>query len=201
MINTMLPALALVICGCATAAPLVENGDDVMLYKDAQQPIEKRLDDLMGRMTLEEKVGQMVLLLGGSSSVRSEHLTAEEFVDPEVLKKYSNDNVLKQVSNGMCGTMLQVFSLKRGNLIQAYARKSRLGIPVLVGTDAIHGNGYSKDPATIFATPIGQASSFDLDMVKRIAAATAIELRATGQQWNYSPKGLEPFYEARFCKR
>lgn len=161
--------------------------EEILPYKNPSLPIEVRLEDLMGRMTLEEKVGQMIMLRGGRSEVRSEHLTAQELIDPEILKKYSDDDVLQMVSHGMCGTMLQVFSLQQANLIQAYARRSRLGIPVLVGTDAIHGNGYTEDSATIFATPIGQASSFDLDMVNRISAATAREMRATGEQWNFSP--------------
>ena len=64
--------------------------------------------------------------------------------------------------------------------------KSRLQIPLLIGIDAIHGNGLCEG-ATIYPTPIGQASTFNPELVKKAARETALEIRATGAHWAFAP--------------
>ncbi|MBX2810388.1 MAG: glycoside hydrolase family 3 C-terminal domain-containing protein [Myxococcales bacterium] len=91
------------------------------------------------------------------------------------------------VRAGRVGSFLKVPGLLEANYLQKQAESSRLGIPLLIGTDAIHGHGMDVAAATIYPTPIGLAATFDTDLVKRIAQQTAAEMRATGFHWTFSP--------------
>ncbi|MBA2279140.1 glycoside hydrolase family 3 C-terminal domain-containing protein [Candidatus Saccharibacteria bacterium] len=143
------------------------------LYKQSGQPIESRVQDLLGRMTLEEKIGQMAL------------------VDKNSLKK------IEDVSRYYLGGMLSGAGAKpdintpQGWLdmvseIKSQADNSRLRIPILYGIDANHGHSNVLG-ATIFPHAIGLGASRDADLVTAVAKATAAELTATGVNWNFSP--------------
>ncbi|XAR60231.1 Glucan 1,3-beta-glucosidase [Bertholletia excelsa] len=146
---------------------------DLMKYKDPNQPINKRIKDLMKRMTLAEKIGQMTQidrinatvqimkdysigsLLSGGGSVPLPHATAEDWVN-------------------------MVNEFQKGSL------SSRLGIPMIYGIDAVHGHN-NVYKATIFPHNIGLGATRDPDLVKRIGAATAREVRATGIPYAFAP--------------
>ncbi len=143
------------------------------LYKQADQAVELRVADLLARMTLEEKIGQMSLV-DKNSLIRTEDVS-----------RYNLGAVLsgagaKPDSNTPEGW------LDLTQKITAEAAKSRLGIPILFGTDANHGHG-NVPSATIFPHAIGLGATNDPELVKKIAVATSDELRATGINWNYSP--------------
>ena len=158
------------------------------LYLDARAPVQARLDDLMKRMTLDEKIGQLVHLRGMAEvKERSEFLARVEFLDRELTRAVSRDELAAAIVGGRVGSLLQVSGLKEANVLQKLALESRLKIPLLIATDAIHGNGYTRDEATIFPTPLAMTSSFDEDLLRRVARATAREMRAVGYQWNFSP--------------
>ena len=95
-----------------------------------------------------------------------------------------------QISNvieeGKVGSFLHVTDPDEANRLQQYASESRLGIPLLIGIDAIHGNGLVKG-ATIYPSPIGMASTWNLDLVRRSSIETAREVRANGAHWAFSP--------------
>jgi len=157
-------------------------------YLNAELPIKQRLDDLLARMTLEEKVGQLVHLKGSSElGERSELLVNEDFLDEEARTRVSRNVLAGHILNGRVGSMLQVRGARESNAIQKLALNSRLKIPILIGTDATHGNGYSRDDATIFPSPLGMTSAFDVDLLRRVARVTAVEMRAVGYNWNFSP--------------
>ena len=141
-------------------------------YLDAQLSPEQRVDDLMSRMTLEEKVGQMNQSLGRDALERTR---------PEQLEVMFQD-----LRAGRIGSFLMVPDIEEGNELQAIAEKTRLKIPVLNAIDAIHGHCL-YDGATVFPTSIGLASSWNEQLVERTQVATAAEMRATGYHWAFFP--------------
>lgn len=129
-------------------------------YLDPTLPTAERVADLMGRMTLPEKVGQM-LQLNAREGVR--HLVEDMYVGS--ILHASPERVLEAV---------------------ALAERSRLGIPLLVAEDCIHGHSFWEG-ATIYPTQLGMAATWDPALVERVARATAVEVSATGIHWTFSP--------------
>jgi beta-glucosidase len=129
-------------------------------YLDPALPVEDRVRDLLGRMTVEEKVGQML------------QLDARDDVDDHVLRR-------------LTGSLLHASPEK---LAQAHAAvdRTRLRIPLLIGEDCIHGHSFWVG-ATIFPTQLGMAATWDPALVERVARATAVEAAATGTHWTFSP--------------
>lgn len=123
------------------------------------------IDELMAKMTVEEKLGQMNLLPGTSAT------TGEE----------KNSPLLQLVAEGKLGTVLNQKGVEGIRLLQDAAKKSRLGIPVLVGMDVIH--GYE----TIFPIPLAMSCSWDLNAIEQAARIAAKEATADGICWTYSP--------------
>ncbi|XP_017247278.1 uncharacterized protein LOC108218713 [Daucus carota subsp. sativus] len=144
-----------------------------MKYKDPKQPINVRIKDLMMRMSLEEKIGQMVQIDRTVASY-------------EVMKNYSIGSLLsgggsvpaENASAGMWVDMINGF--QKGSLA------SRLGIPMIYGIDAVHGNN-NVYGATIFPHNVGLGATRDPILVKKIGAATALEARATGIPYVFAP--------------
>ncbi|GAB2285654.1 hypothetical protein Dimus_020095 [Dionaea muscipula] len=163
--------LILFLCVCKSKAE--ESKELVLLYKDPKQPTEKRIKDLLKRMTLAEKIGQM-------TQIERINATAD------VMKKYGIGSVL---SGG--GSVPKVNATAKDwvdmvNGIQNGALSTRLGIPMIYGIDAVHGNN-NVYKATIFPHNIGLGATRDPDLVKRIGEATALEIRATGIPYTFAP--------------
>nr|WP_241744231.1 glycoside hydrolase family 3 N-terminal domain-containing protein [Cellulosimicrobium arenosum] len=131
-----------------------------MPYLDPALPVEARVEDLIGRMTLPEKVGQML------------QLDARDGVGPLVEDKH-------------VGSLLHA---SPENVLEAHrlTDATRLRIPLLVAEDCIHGHSFWVG-ATIFPTQLGMAATWDPDLVERVARATAVEVAATGIHWTFSP--------------
>lgn len=133
-----------------------------MPYKNPDLPVEERIADLLGRMTLEEKVGQMMQL-----DARSADLD-------------------ELIVNRHVGSVLHTRPEDLPRVVEAVDTKTRLNIPVLIGDDCIH--GYSFWPgATIFPEQLGMAVSWDPEKVQAAGRATAEEVSATGVHWTFSP--------------
>jgi len=90
------------------------------------------------------------------------------------------------IKKGEIGSFLHVVDPKEANQLQQYASESRLGIPLIIGIDAIHGNGLVNG-STIYPSPLTMASSWNLDLVRQSSVETALEMRATGSQWTFTP--------------
>ncbi|ESR58911.1 hypothetical protein CICLE_v10014537mg [Citrus x clementina] len=142
-------------------------------YKDPKQPVAVRVKDLLGRMSLEEKIGQMVQIDRTIATV-------------QFLKDYSIGSVL---SGGGSTPLPQASAADWINMINDFQRgslASRLGIPMIYGIDAVHGHNNVYN-ATIFPHNVGLGATRDPELVKRIGAATALEVRATGIPYVFAP--------------
>lgn len=129
-------------------------------YLDATLPIDARVADLLARMTVEEKVGQMM------------QLDARDGVEGHILRTH-------------VGSILHT-SPERLAEAHDLTGRTRLRIPLLVGEDCIHGHSFFVG-ATIFPTQLGMASSWDAGLIEQVARATAVEVAATGVHWTFSP--------------
>ena len=130
------------------------------------QAIERKVDALLKRMTLEEKVGQL------------HQLSGRELTGPANDK---NTNILSDIKSGKVGSMLNVKGVAETRQIQAVALQSRLKIPLLFSLDVIH--GYK----TIFPVPLGEAASWDLPAIELSAHIAAREAAASGIHWTFAP--------------
>ena len=159
-------------------------------YKNADLSDEARLEDLLSRMTLAEKIGQMSQYVGPKHIARSEkNLTLEEMKASDAFGMYPSlhsSQIPDVIRAGRIGSFLHVTDPEEANLLQRYASESRLGIPLLIGIDAIHGNGLVRG-ATIYPSPITMASSWNLDLVRQSSVETAREVRVSGSQWTFTP--------------
>ncbi|PWA61726.1 glycoside hydrolase family 3 C-terminal domain-containing protein [Artemisia annua] len=146
--------------------------DDV-IYKDPKQPIAARLKDLLGRMTVEEKIGQMVQI---------ERIAAT----PDIMKHYYIGSLLSGGGSVPNPHATVTDWINMVNEFQNGSLSSRLGIPMIYGIDAVHGHNNVIN-ATIFPHNIGLGATRDPDLVKRIGSATASEVRATGIPYAFAP--------------
>jgi beta-glucosidase len=177
------------ILACQTAFK-VQNGGDTPVYLDPKAPVDKRVKDLMARMTFEEKVAQMCQYVGlDHMRVAEKKLSVEEMKKSDAQGFYVglfSDDVAKMVTEGKIGSFLHVVTPEEANLLQGLAQKSRLKIPLLIGIDAIHGNGLVSG-ATIYPTPITMAATWDDQLTYVASRQTALEMRATGSHWAFTP--------------
>lgn len=141
-------------------------------YKDATRPVEERVDDLLGRMTTNEKIGQMALVEKNSVFLNSD------------IARFGIGAILSGGGGGPDSNTPEGWLEMIGSFQDA--AKSGLGIPLLYGVDAVHGHS-NVFGATIFPHQIGLGASGDADLVRRIGAITAEEMAVTGANWNFSP--------------
>ena len=156
-------------------------------YKDPTQPIEKRVESLLSQMTLEEKVGQMNQFCGVEHVSQKDKKAQADNQDAQGFYPGINaDTLRKWTREGRIGSYLHVLTAEEANELQALAMESRLGIPLIFGIDAIHGNCLAPNN-TSYPTSIGLASSFDTEMAYKIARQTALEMRAMNMHWTFNP--------------
>lgn len=167
------------------------SGRNAPLYQDAAAPVEQRVDDLLGRMTLDEKIVQLTTVW----TRKQEIFTANNDFDPAEAHKVFPDGIGHMARpSDLRGTgdpfetpyrdAKQTVALV--NAIQKYAIKStRLGIPVLFHEEGLH--GYAARDATSFPQAIALASSWDPDLLTRVFTVAAREMRARGVQMVLAP--------------
>jgi beta-glucosidase len=171
-----------------------QNALKLEIDRDNSQKIEA----LLKRMTLEEKVGQMTQLAIG---MISKGQNQEIQIDPEKLEKA----VVRYGVGSILNVSEQALTPDKWHdtirQIQEAAKKTRLGIPVIYGIDSIHGANYVQG-ATLFPQEIGMAATWNPELMKRGSEIAAMETRAAGIPWSFSPVldiGRQPlwprFYE------
>ncbi|WP_233358923.1 glycoside hydrolase family 3 protein [Thermomonospora amylolytica] len=164
----------------AVAGPLVavpaapSAAETTPVYLNARMPVERRVADLLGRMTLEEKIGQMT--------------QAERAAVTDDPTKVATQRLGSLLSGGgsVPADNTPAGWVKMVNTFQEQALQTRLKIPLIYGIDAVHGHG-NVHGATIFPHNVGLGATRDPRLVERIGRATAEEVRATGIPWNFSP--------------
>jgi beta-glucosidase len=212
-------ALAFMLCAQTFCLPLqltcaVTQGDtparatelpdsDLFFQQAARTPApphdnSARVEALLRQMTLAEKIGQMTQLeIGMVTTGRDQTIQ----IDPAKLEKavvqYGVGSLLNVNSQALPPAKWHELL----NQIQAASQRTRLKIPVLYGIDSIHGANYVQG-ATLFPQEIGMAATWDPQLMQRLAEVTAVETRAAGIPWTFSPVldlGRQPlwprFYE------
>jgi beta-glucosidase len=143
-------------------------------YLNPALPVAKRVEDLMARMTLEEKVGQMTMAERGDVTEDPTRVTTL------MLGALLSGGGSVPADNTPAGWADMV------DMFQERALQTRLQIPILYGVDSVHGHG-NLDGATVFPHNIGLGSTGDPKLVERIEHVVAEETRATGPQWSFAP--------------
>lgn len=177
----------------------------------AQDNVEKRIENLLSKMTLEEKIGQMnqvsffavddkaiaqyseddmntflerMGIAGGQGQKKPSQMTKTEKVAliRQAAAQMLDNSIIQPVKAGGIGSLLNVTDPEMVNKLQKEAMEnSRLGIPLIIGRDVIHGF------KTIFPIPLGQAASFSPQVVEEGARVAAVEARSTGVTWTFAP--------------
>ena len=128
--------------------------------------VDPRVDSLIRIMTLDEKIGQMVLFTS----------------DWDVTGPTIREGYLDDIRSGRCGNIFNAYTVDYISELQRVAvEESRLGIPLMFGYDVVHGH------KTIFPIPLGESCSWDLDLIRRSASASAAEAAASGLNWTFAP--------------
>lgn len=129
--------------------------------------MDQKVNSLLEKMTIDEKIGQLNLLTPGGGVATGAVVS---------------DNVQQKIKDGKVGGLFGVSGPEKIKIAQEYAvNDTRLGIPLLIGSDVIH--GYK----TTFPIPLGSASSWDMELLKQTAQVAAKEATADGINWNFSP--------------
>ncbi|MDZ7721277.1 MAG: glycoside hydrolase family 3 N-terminal domain-containing protein [candidate division KSB1 bacterium] len=139
------------------------------LYKNPDLPVQNRVEDLLQRMNLEQKVGQMC-----------------QYARSEVYQNLDEDDFVQLIKEGKVGTFLTITDPRITTRLQKTAVNSQLGIPLLFATDAIHGVAMVSG-ATVYPTPLTLASSWNEAITEEIARQTAVEMKEIGLHWTFSP--------------
>ncbi|KAJ3703385.1 hypothetical protein LUZ61_007090 [Rhynchospora tenuis] len=143
------------------------------LYKDPMQPVEARVKDLLSRMTLQEKAAQMAQI-------------ERRVATPTALTDLAIGSVLSAGgSSPRDGATAEEWA-DMVDQMQRWALASRLGVPIIYGSDAVHGHN-NLFGATIFPHNVGLGATRDKELARRIGEVTALEVRASGIQWTFAP--------------
>ena len=135
------------------------------VYEDPAQPVNKRVNDLLKRMTLDEKIGQ---LWQSDTPADADKVLADKLR-------------AGQISSFLGGSYVIETPILRDKIQRVAVEQSRLGIPVIFGHDAIHGF------RTIFPIPLGEACAWDPQLFQRTQTISARECTAAGIDWTFSP--------------
>jgi beta-glucosidase len=163
------------------AAPSAQAEGALPMYLDPAASVDARAADLLSRMTLEERAGQMIQ-------------PEKANITPEEVKQYFIGSVLSGGGSFPSGKQQDSTRENWQTLIDSYqdgALSTRLGIPLLYGVDGVHGHNNVKG-ATLFPHNIGLGAANNAELVKQIGAATAKEIRATGANWDFAPTIAAP---------
>lgn len=183
-----------VILSAVASAGSILSAKSKEIYKDPKAPVEKRVKDLLSRMTLEEKIWQITQGVYGGYDNPNNILGV-------------NRNTVPYIGSVIC----HATSAQMTNLLQKKAVDStRLGIPILVGMDIIHGN------RTVYPIPLAQGASFNPNLAYQASRVAARESYDVGIHWTFSPMidithdprwgrvmeayGEDPYVNARFCE-
>lgn len=142
-----------------------DDKQKISIYKDKKIPIEKRIKDLLSQMTIEEKILQTNQLTYGKNANANNIEASKKAIRPEI-----GSLIYRSIS-----------PVYRNEIMRKAMQESRLGIPILMGFDVIHGY------RTIYPIPLAQACSWNPDLVTKASAVAAKESKLSGVDWTFSP--------------
>ncbi|MFB9236913.1 glycoside hydrolase family 3 protein [Plantactinospora siamensis] len=173
LVTSLVPAQA---AGAATGPTATTGaaGAGSPLYLDAHRPVDQRVEDLLRRMTLTEKIGQMT---------QAERAAVD--ADPTLVAQWQLGSVLSGGGSTPASNTPAAW-VEMVNRYQEQALSTRLHIPMIYGIDAVHGHG-NVYGATVFPQNIGLGATRDPGLAERVGHATAAEVRATGIPWDFAP--------------
>ena len=168
------------------------NAKDKYPYQNANLPVDQRVEDLLSRMTLEEKAGQIVCLMGWDSyQINGKKVAVSDKFKHEVDSLHvgmywavfrADPWTRKTIANGLNPTL----AAQAANAMQRYAvEKTRLGIPIFLAEEAPH--GHMAIGATVFPTGLGMAATWSRDMMQKTGAIIGKEVRSQGGHISYGP--------------
>ena len=159
-------------------------------YLNPKLDIDTRLDLLMAQMSLEDKVYQMNQFVGIEHMKKAEKdLTEADLANNDTQGFYKgvfSKDVEAMTKAGKIGSFLHVLTPEEANYLQELAEQSPLKIPLLIGIDAIHGNALVSG-TTVYPSPITLASTWNNELLYDVGKQTALEMRATGSHWTFTP--------------
>ncbi len=170
----MKPFLSLLFATLLTVLCLTTNAQTI--YKDSNQPISKRVSDLLSKMTLEEKVAQVMLSKNIMWDENGDIKTKES---KQILNK--GIGMLWLDKQFVAERMVEIYNASQKFLME----ESRLGIPALVFGEGLH--GFQASGATVFPQAIAMASTWDPDLIEQVYTATALEMRSRAANIAFSP--------------
>ncbi|MCH8487135.1 MAG: glycoside hydrolase family 3 C-terminal domain-containing protein [Candidatus Cyclonatronum sp.] len=153
------------------------------LYLNPEAPIHERVEDLLSRMTLEEKIGQMSQL--DISQINTTGIQADVVLDPEKARNLIVNHHVGSFINGEAVPPQQWYEYMAG-LTRIAVEESRLGIPIIYGIDHVHGASYMAE-TTIFPQPINLGATFNTAHSYNMGWVTALEMADVGHHWNFAP--------------
>ncbi|MFO7889042.1 MAG: glycoside hydrolase family 3 N-terminal domain-containing protein [bacterium] len=165
--------------------------------KASENNIDKRVDELLSRMTVEEKVGQMTQIslefISRGYPNTEDPLTLDSEKLHEVIVEHHVGSILNVGTHAHTAERWQEIITDLQNMA---VKKTRLGIPVIYGIDAVHGANYTKG-ATLFPQSIAMAATWNRNLSRQEGEITAYEVRASGISWNFNPvmgMGRQPLW-------
>lgn len=157
--------------------------DTDVLYKNPDAPTEDRVEDLLSRMTIEEKIGQMTQL--NISLINEKGVQKNVELDEDKARRYLQEHHIGSFLNGEAVPALQWYEYMYG-LQKIAVEETRLGIPIIYGIDHMHGASYLEG-STIFPHNINLGATFNPEHAFQTGRITAIESADLGHHWNFAP--------------
>lgn len=152
-------------------------------YKDPKLPVDKRVEDLLGRMTLEEKFWQLFMIPGDLSDGKERYKNG--IFGFQVSAKAKSANLSEQMLDYSAGGAAFETAELINSIQKYFVEETRLGIPIIPFDEALH--GLVRDQATIFPQSIGLAATWDTSLMAKVATAIAMETRSRGIRQILSP--------------
>ncbi len=159
------------------------NNSNQVIYKNPSASIDNRVEDLLSRMTLEEKFWQLFMIPGDLSDGKEKY--KHGIFGFQVSTKSSSKNEAEQILEYASGGTAKETAVLINKIQKYFLEETRLGIPIIPFDEALH--GLIREDATVFPQAIGLAASWNTKLMDTVATAIALEVKARGIRQNLSP--------------